>query len=80
MSVGRPDINTEGLLLLTNDGGLSRVALSPKTGWLRRYRARVHGEIPERMQAELEVGIEVEGIQYEPIIAALTARRVTIPG
>ncbi len=75
VSVGRLDINTEGLLLLTNDGGLSRVLSHPKTGWLRRYRARVHGEIPPNMVAELNVGIEVEGVRYEPIIATIERKK-----
>ncbi|TIT90799.1 MAG: hypothetical protein E5W59_13360, partial [Mesorhizobium sp.] len=47
MTIGRLDINTEGLLLLTNDGGLSRVLELPATGWLRRYRVRVHGKVEE---------------------------------
>ena len=48
MTIGRLDINTEGLLLLTNDGGLSRVLELPATGWLRRYRVRVHGKVEEK--------------------------------
>ena len=51
MSIGRLDINTEGLLLLTNDGGLARVLELPSTGWLRRYRVRANGETD---QAELD--------------------------
>ena len=53
MTIGRLDINTEGLLLLTNDGGLARVLELPATGWLRRYRVRVHGEVDEKALAGL---------------------------
>jgi 23S rRNA pseudouridine2605 synthase len=53
MTVGRLDINTEGLLLLTNDGGLARVLELPSTGWLRRYRARVHGNVEAEALASL---------------------------
>ena len=47
VTIGRLDINTEGLLLLTNDGGLSRVFELPETGWLRRYRVRAYGEVDQ---------------------------------
>src|SRR5690606_34635603 len=57
ITVGRLDINTEGLLLLTNDGGLARVLELPSTGWLRRYRVRVHGKVDPLKLAELEHGI-----------------------
>ncbi|MBV8926450.1 MAG: pseudouridine synthase [Bradyrhizobium sp.] len=71
ISVGRLDFNTEGLLLLTNDGGLARVLELPDTGWLRRYRVRAHGEITQAQLDELKSGIEVEGIKYGPIDATL---------
>lgn len=71
MTVGRLDINTEGLLLLTNDGGLARVLELPKTGWSRRYRVRVHGRITQQALDELKQGITVEGIAYGPIEAAI---------
>src|SRR5690606_6233340 len=64
VSVGRLDINTEGLLLLTNDGGLSRVLELPSTGWLRRYRVRVHGKVDEKALAGLKDGIAVDGVYY----------------
>ncbi|WP_407177024.1 pseudouridine synthase [Bradyrhizobium sp. STM 3562] len=71
ISVGRLDFNTEGLLLLTNDGGLARVLELPETGWLRRYRVRAHGEISQAQLDELKNGIEVDGIKYGPIDATL---------
>jgi 23S rRNA pseudouridine2605 synthase len=71
MSVGRLDINTEGLLLLTNDGGLSRVLELPATGWLRRYRVRVHGKVDEKALAGLKDGIAVDGVFYGSVEASL---------
>jgi 23S rRNA pseudouridine2605 synthase len=71
VSVGRLDFNTEGLLLLTNDGGLARVLELPSTGWLRRYRVRAHGEVgPEALEG-LREGITVDGVRYGAIDAAL---------
>ncbi|HEX2528737.1 MAG TPA: pseudouridine synthase [Geminicoccus sp.] len=65
--VGRLDIGSEGLLLLTNDGELKRKLELPSTGWTRRYRARVH-RLPEPEQlARLLAGITVDGITYGPI-------------
>jgi 23S rRNA pseudouridine2605 synthase len=75
VTVGRLDINTDGLLLLTNDGGLARVLELPSTGWLRRYRVRVHGEIDEAALAALAGGIAVDGVLYGPIEAALERRQ-----
>jgi 23S rRNA pseudouridine2605 synthase len=71
MTVGRLDINTEGLLLLTNDGGLSRVLELPATGWLRRYRVRVHGKVDEKQLDGLKEGIAVDGIFYGAVEASL---------
>jgi len=71
ISIGRLDFNTEGLLLLTNDGGLARVLELPDTGWLRRYRVRAHGEITQAQLDELKSGIEVDGVKYGPIDATL---------
>jgi 23S rRNA pseudouridine2605 synthase len=71
MTVGRLDINTEGLLLLTNDGGLARVLELPATGWLRRYRVRVHGKVDEQALADLKNGIAVDGIFYGGAEASL---------
>jgi 23S rRNA pseudouridine2605 synthase len=77
MTVGRLDMNTEGLLLLTNDGGLARVLELPQTGWLRRYRVRVHGEVDEAALAGLSKGIAVEGVYYGAIDAVLDRRQGT---
>jgi 23S rRNA pseudouridine2605 synthase len=71
ISVGRLDFNTEGLLLLTNDGGVARVLELPETGWLRRYRVRAHGEVTQAQLDELKNGIEVDGVKYGPIDATL---------
>lgn len=71
VTVGRLDINTEGLLLLTNDGGLARVLELPNTGWLRRYRVRVHGQVDEKALAGLKDGIAVDGVFYGAIEASL---------
>lgn len=71
LSVGRLDINTEGLLLLTNDGGLARVLELPATGWLRRYRVRAHGTITQAQLDELRDGIAVDGVLYGSIEAEL---------
>jgi 23S rRNA pseudouridine2605 synthase len=71
VAVGRLDINTEGLLLLTNDGGLARVIAHPDTGWLRRYKVRAHGEINQADLDRLRDGISIDGIDYGPIEARL---------
>lgn len=71
VSVGRLDFNTEGLLLLTNDGALSRHLELPSTGWLRRYRVRAWGDITQARLDKLKDGITVEGVRYGPIEAAL---------
>jgi 23S rRNA pseudouridine2605 synthase len=71
VSVGRLDLNTEGLLLLTNDGGLARALELPATGWLRRYRVRAHGKIAQPQLDRLRDGIEVDGIRYGAIEATL---------
>ncbi|ODT83466.1 MAG: hypothetical protein ABS76_03645 [Pelagibacterium sp. SCN 64-44] len=71
LTVGRLDINTEGLLLLTNDGGLKRVLELPSTGWLRRYRVRAFGQVTQVQLDALKTGITVDGVQYGPIQATL---------
>lgn len=75
VTVGRLDINTEGLLLLTNDGGLARVLELPSTGWLRRYRARAYGEITQEQLDMLKAGVTIEGIEYGPIDAVIDLQR-----
>ena len=71
VTVGRLDMSSEGLLLLTNDGGLKRKLELPATGWIRRYRVRVHGRVdPVRLEA-LQSGVRVSGIDYGPIQARL---------
>ena len=71
ISIGRLDFNTEGLLLLTNDGGLARALELPDTGWLRRYRVRAHGEVTQAQLDELKMGVEVDGVKYGSIDATL---------
>ncbi len=67
ISVGRLDLTTEGLLLLTNDGALSRYLELPSTGWKRRYRVRVFGDINEQALQALKDGITVDGVRYGEI-------------
>jgi len=71
ISVGRLDFNTEGLLLLTNDGALARLLELPETGWLRRYRVRAHGAIGQDRLERLRHGVIIDGMHYGPIDAAL---------
>jgi 23S rRNA pseudouridine2605 synthase len=71
ISVGRLDINSEGLLLLTNDGGLARALELPATGWLRSYRVRALGRVTQEALDGLKRGITVAGIHYGPIEATL---------
>src|SRR5580658_5962381 len=71
VAVGRLDINTEGLLLLTNDGGLARVLELPSTGWLRRYRVRAYGTVDQAALDRLSAGVTLDGVDYLGIEAAL---------
>jgi 23S rRNA pseudouridine2605 synthase len=71
LSVGRLDIGTEGLLLLTNDGGLARVLELPETGWLRRYRVRALGTVTQEQLDALRDGVTLDGIHYGAIEATL---------
>jgi 23S rRNA pseudouridine2605 synthase len=71
MPIGRLDMGSEGLLLLTNDGELKRRLELPATGWVRRYRVRVHGRIDESKLEGLHEGIVIDGFHYGPIQARL---------
>ncbi|MGP9791037.1 pseudouridine synthase [Roseinatronobacter sp. NSM] len=71
MSVGRLDLNSEGLLLLTNDGDLKRRLELPSTGWLRKYRVRVNGTPSDDMLAPLRDGIVIEGERFQPMIVSI---------
>jgi 23S rRNA pseudouridine2605 synthase len=71
ISVGRLDLNSEGLLLLTNDGELARALELPARGWRRRYRARVHGAVTAEQLAALANGVRIDGVAYGPIDATL---------
>ena len=71
MPIGRLDLNSEGLLLLTNDGGLKRRLELPATGWLRRYRVRAFGAVDDAQLRALVQGVTVEGVTYGPIQARI---------
>ncbi|MEP4197615.1 MAG: pseudouridine synthase [Aliishimia sp.] len=71
MTVGRLDINSEGLLLLTNDGAIKRRLELPSTGWLRRYRVRIHGRPTDDSFAPLRAGLTVDGERFQPMQVTL---------
>jgi 23S rRNA pseudouridine2605 synthase len=75
ISIGRLDLTSEGLLLLTNDGALARVLELPATGWIRRYRVRVHGAVEPAALAALAKGLTIDGVHYAPIDAGLDAKK-----
>jgi 23S rRNA pseudouridine2605 synthase len=75
ISVGRLDLTSEGLLLLTNDGALARTLELPETGWVRRYRVRVHGHVDQRALADLANGVTIDKVRYAPIAAGLDSRK-----
>lgn len=77
ISIGRLDLASEGLLLLTNDGALARRLELPATAWIRRYRVRVYGNVDEAALRRLARGVEVAGVRYRPIEAALDAKTGT---
>lgn len=76
ISIGRLDLNSEGLLLLTNDGAIARFAELPSTGWARSYRVRVHGKVDEGALIKLSQGITVDGIKYGKIEAEIEDRHL----
>jgi 23S rRNA pseudouridine2605 synthase len=75
ISIGRLDINSEGLLLLTNDGELARKLELPSQGWLRRYRVRLFGSVTQEQLDRLAEGVTVDGIRYQPVKAELERAR-----
>jgi 23S rRNA pseudouridine2605 synthase len=80
ISVGRLDLNSEGLLLLTNDGELARALEMPSSGWVRRYRARAYGHATQAKLDALKKGVTIEGVAYGPIEATLDKAKPTIEG
>src|SRR5690348_17008504 len=75
ISIGRLDINSEGLLLLTNDGALARKLELPSQGWVRRYRVRLFGSVTQAQLDRLAKGIAVDGVRYQPVKAELERAR-----
>ncbi|GBQ06903.1 MAG: pseudouridine synthase [Acidiphilium sp.] len=75
VSVGRLDLNSEGLLLLTNDGAMARRLELPTTGWHRRYRVRVYGMVDSDKLAALKQGIVVDDVRYGPITAEVDSAK-----
>ena len=71
MTVGRLDLNSEGLLLLTNDGAIKRKLELPSTGWLRKYRVRINGRPNDKSFAPLRKGLVVDGQRYQPMTVSL---------
>ena len=75
ISVGRLDLNSEGLLLLTNNGELSRKLELPQNGWSRRYKVKVHGKVDVKKLAKLEEGVTIDGINYGPVKIVLESEQ-----
>ena len=71
VAIGRLDINTEGLLLLTNDGGLAKVIAHPDTGWTRRYKVRAHGDVTQAELDKLGKGVRIDDMDYGAVEARL---------
>ncbi len=77
ISVGRLDLNSEGLLILTNSGELSRKLELPSNGWIRRYKVKVHGKVDKAKLAELEKGCEIDGVVYGAIKVVVDSEQGT---
>lgn len=77
ISIGRLDLNSEGLLLLTNNGALSRELELPQNAWSRRYRVRVHGRIDTQKLDNLKNGVMVDGVAYGKVIAQIDSQNGT---
>ena len=77
ISVGRLDLNSEGLLLLTNDGALSRALELPSNNWSRRYKVKVHGFLDEKKLNSLEKGVEIEGVNYAPCKITIDSKQTS---
>ncbi|CAK0758922.1 Uncharacterized RNA pseudouridine synthase RBE_0321 [uncultured Gammaproteobacteria bacterium] len=75
ITIGRLDLTSEGLLLLTNDGTLARYLELPSTGWPRRYRVRVHGQPDPARLSKLAKGVTVDGVVYGPIEASIDSQK-----
>ena len=67
ISVGRLDLNSEGLLLLTNNGELSRLLELPQNGWSRRYKVKVHGQVTQQKLDSVSNGVTIDGVNYGPV-------------
>jgi len=77
ISVGRLDLNSEGLLLLTNNGELARELELPKNAWSRRYRVRVHGKVDEAKLHGLEEGVMIDGVSYGKVSISVDQKNGT---
>lgn len=77
ISVGRLDLNSEGLLLLTNNGALSRELELPQNAWSRRYRVRVHGKVDAQKLASLKNGVTIDGVVYGSVSASIDSQNGT---
>ncbi len=75
VSVGRLDLNSEGLLLLTNDGALARKLELPSNGWIRKYRVRAYGDISAAMLAQMKKGVVAEGVHYGSVEATIDSKQ-----
>lgn len=79
ISVGRLDLNSEGLLLLTNDGALARRLELPATGWIRRYRVRVFGKLDDTALERITGGVTIDGVRYGKVEAKIDRAHATYP-